>query len=568
MNNIAIVQHTSCTGCMLCQYECPTGAIAQTISKNGFRFPIVDEKKCSKCGMCIQKCPALETRPAMASNIPCYAAMAEDILRLHSSSGGAFSVIAKYIISHGGAVCGAAFGDDNKRAQHRIINTVDDLHFLQKSKYIQSDISFVFAGIHELLTQNRLVLFVGTPCQCAAIKNAFGENKNLFLVDILCMGVASQECFDKYIAEEYPGEQIINVDFRYKQENGWNQNLQMLIETDKRRTVIPAVESSYFCAFLKNISTRKCCKSCSYAGKARCGDLTLGDFWGIGSIDPTLDDGKGTSLLIANTAKGQLLIAALSGFFLKCKEVPLSYAIPFNVTLARPTKVNPKSCAFWDEYTVTSLRNNLHKLIDDTADCGIINYWWSNDHGAILTAFALQQVLKKMGYTSKLINLTPKNYERDGKISQSFELSHLNTTYEVYDYSSLPSLNNKFGCFIVGSDQVFRAEWVSNDFFLQFADEKIPKFAFSASFGIDNLNVSYLRKLGIGYLLSRFNNISVREKSGVDLCKSVSGVDAQWIIDPVFLLDRTEYENLIDIQSTPPPPLIRILFLLCSRFNR
>lgn len=93
------------------------------------------------------------------------------------------------------------------------------------------------------------------------------------------MGVPSQHCFNKYLKEEFPDEEIEDINFRYK-EKGWSQNLFLRIESDKGIQVIPCRESSYYWAFLKTITNCNSCASCLYAGTIRQGDITIGDFWG------------------------------------------------------------------------------------------------------------------------------------------------------------------------------------------------------------------------------------------------------------------------------------------------
>lgn len=178
-------------------------------------------------------------------------------------------------------------------------------------------------------------------------------------------------------------------------------------------------------------------------------------------------------------------------------------------------------------------------------ECGIINYWWCNDNGAILTAYALQQTLYDMGYENQLINLDTD--EKNYGISKRFR-KYMHVTAPVVNDEDFYNLNKSFTSFIVGSDQVFRAEWVSNHWFLDFVNDDKNKIAISASYGKNTLDVSKKRELEIRYLLSRFNSISVREKQGVDLSRKL-GVKAVNIIDPVFYLSKNEYIEKLNIKS-------------------
>lgn len=327
-------------------------------------------------------------------------------------------------------VCGASF-TDNLKVEHIIISSINEISRLQKAKYIQSDISNCIKSINSLVDQKKQILFTGTPCQCAALQKLFPNYGNLYYIDILCMGVPSQDCFDKYIQEEFKDTKIELFDFRDKS-CGWSQDLHFMVKTANTRIVKPFYESSYFMAFLKGLTLRDCCFDCHFAGKKRLGDITIGDFWGIHTYNPCLDDHKGTSLLLVNSSNGHKLLANIRKDCIGLDKVTFNTAQAGNKTLNSPISENPKRKIFMRNYTLKSLKQNLKDTIEDTADCAIINYWYTNDHGAILTAYALQRLLLSLGYTSKLINIAPPHYisARKGGISQNFELQYLNSTYD------------------------------------------------------------------------------------------------------------------------------------------
>lgn len=229
--------------------------------------------------------------------------------------------------------------------------------------------------------------------------------------------------------------------------------------------------------------------------------------FGGGNYNKILNDGKGTSLVLVNTKEGEKLFNIVGRLCEKVNQMPIDCTLSGNGTLTHPTVVNPKRVNFWKKYSELTLAENLNNLLEDSADCAIINYWYANSHGAVLTAYALQQVLADLGYSSKLLNICPEGYreKRPGGISQKLELKYLNSTYEIYNTSTLPSLNDKFIYFLVGLEQVFRAEWVGDDWFLQFVELNKPKIAVAASFGTDELSVSKERRKRSAYLLNRFN---------------------------------------------------------------
>lgn len=179
--------------------------------------------------------------------------------------------------------------------------------------------------------------------------------------------------------------------------------------------------------------------------------------------------------------------------------------------------------------------------------CAIINYWFCDVHGAVLTAYALQRLLTDFEIRSQLVSV---QMESDYQAGLSYDFVDKYMYWDNRRYTSrkdLRDLAKAYDCFLVGSDQVFRTEWVSDNWFLDFVPRKINKVAVSASFGTDELNCGTGQKRRIAYWLNRFNSLSVRELSGVNLCESISGrKDILQIMDPVFLIERDYYINLIN----------------------
>lgn len=74
---------------------------------------------------------------------------------------------------------------------HKLVRNLEDLAPLKNSKYVFSDAYNVFPKINSLLKENQKIVFIGLPCQVAALKNIFHENENLILVDVVCHGTPS-----------------------------------------------------------------------------------------------------------------------------------------------------------------------------------------------------------------------------------------------------------------------------------------------------------------------------------------------------------------------------------------
>ena len=534
-----------CNGCMLCVHLCPQKAIDIIKGEMGFLYPLIDKNKCVNCKKCLIHCPIHRTNNNPLLSKYCYAVQTEDEIRFISSSGGMFYAIAKSFIKNGGFVSGAVW--DDKIVKHKVINNIEDLHALCKSKYIQSRADDAYGRIKELLNMGEKVLFVGTPCQCDAVYDYCNGHIKLYLIDLLCMGVPSQHMFIKYLKENFE-KKINKIDFRYKENNRWESTLLLSLSFDDgEKKIIENNDSSFYKAFLSGISLRKSCTECTYAGKKRIGDITIGDFWGIKTYDFQLDDGFGTSLVLVNSKKGRELFNSCKSLVKLQREIPIEEAFSRNPILKFPVGESYARRKMADSYNESkSINEMVRQILDEKADCGIFNYWCSDDNGAILTAYALQVSLEKIGYSSLLVDV---GFERKGDgISKKFESKYLKTTLPIYE-DSLSSLNNRFSNFIVGSDQVFRREWVPDSFYLDFVNEEKRKIAISASFGKDQIDCSKSQKREIRYWLKRFSALSSREDVGVHIFKSLGCKGCQ-IIDPVFWLNRNEYIKNLGLDST------------------
>ena len=194
----------------------------------------------------------------------------------------------------------------------------------------------------------------------------------------------------------------------------------------------------------------------------------------------------------------------------------------------------------------------------------IFNYWYTDgNYGAVLTAYALQCLVETFGRASLLVDNFKKNpTHKTTSVTTTFTKNNLQITEKILSVSALLALANNSSNFIVGSDQVFRPIYTNKmieQFLLDFVIPQSKKIAFSASFGVDK--DSFLEENAPEVIehmknsLRSFDFISVREKSGVEICRDLFDVKAEWIIDPVFILDRAKWDELIENSTPHPSPL-------------
>ncbi len=336
---VSIKEKTECCGCSACVNVCPRKCIFMKRDLEGFEYPEIDKASCINCNLCEKVCPMLQEKMSKCVQQAYAAVNTDEKVRMKSSSGGLFYSIAKHIISLGGVVFGAALEENSKRVTHIVVEHIEDLHKLQKSKYVQSKIGTTYAEARRILESGKLVLFSGTPCQVNALHFYLGKNyENLICVDLICHGVPSPKLWEMYIdsIEKSNHISVSNVIFRYKLSD-WSELGKHKI--DRRTCVICKLRYSdpFIQMFLKNYSLRPSCYDCN-AKESKSADITLGDFWGIEKICPELNDGKGVSLVLIRSSKGKRLIDKVEGEIL-LKEVSYENAIQYNVSEYTSTKI-------------------------------------------------------------------------------------------------------------------------------------------------------------------------------------------------------------------------------------
>lgn len=345
---INITDKTTCSGCTACATICPQSAITMQPDALGFKYPIVSFDKCINCGLCDRVCsfkPPIERTP---KNPLTYLMRHKDVSEvLKSKSGGAFVVLSDVILSEGGIVYGARLNQDHL-VEHAAATTVSARNEFRGSKYIQSDLDGIFAKVRADLKANKKVLFTGTPCQVAGLKSFIDQElaENLFLVDLLCHGVASPAIWKDYIEqiEHRKGKRIRRCIPR-NPKYGWYNSVDTFIFNDDTQ-----YNSDYFTGYVyhKWIIQRWSCSACPFTSLNRVSDVTIGDAWGHDRVAPDFDtEGLGCSIVLANTHKGEQLVKAGLG---NAKSMPIEIDNMMQPVLKHPTSFHSKRQRFEDMY--------------------------------------------------------------------------------------------------------------------------------------------------------------------------------------------------------------------------
>ena len=338
-----------CMGCHACANICPKSCILMETDQEGFLYPTVDYNLCIKCKKCINVCPIINKEEVMNDPVTYSCINNDETIRLDSSSGGIFTLVAEKVIAQGGAVFGASFNNQFE-VEHVFVETKEDLGKLRGSKYVQSKIGNSYKKAKEFLDSGREVLFTGTPCQITGLKSYLEKfYTNLSTMDIVCHGVPSPEVWRKYVEfrEIEAGSPAQRIAFRRKNE-GWKRySVSFLFKnnTEYRQNLR---NDLYMRAFLKDVCLRPSCYECEFKTLNRQSDITLADFWGIQNILPEMDDDKGTSLIFVNSEMGQRLFNETKDKMLY-QEVDIHEAVKYNSAAIKSVGYNPKREDFFGE---------------------------------------------------------------------------------------------------------------------------------------------------------------------------------------------------------------------------
>lgn len=315
-----------CMGCSACVNICPKKALTLRPDEHGYYRSVINRGKCTLCGLCTKICPAIKLPATDNSSTPeLYEFIAADEQVLwNSSSGGAFPLLAAEAFKRNGVVIGAAWRDDFT-VEHIMIERQEDLHKLQKSKYLQTYMGDIYTQTKRKLEDGVFVLFSACPCQIAGLQAFLGkEYDNLVMIDLLCGNCPSSMFFKKYIEDDFPVG-LEKYEFRHKVK-GWNADCTTTTTNGVTTVRRGAKQDNYQRVYHNHTMCPPHCEKCKYQQVPRFGDITIGDFWGLAGKDPSVDVQKGVSAVLCNNQKGKDFFLRISSESAKVrKQVPLDW---------------------------------------------------------------------------------------------------------------------------------------------------------------------------------------------------------------------------------------------------
>ena len=239
---------------------------------------------------------------------------------------------------------------------------------------------------------------------------------------------------------------------------------------------------------------------------------------------------------------------------------------------------------------------------------GILTFYWARDnYGQLLQCYALQKYLRDAGHEAFLIRynwsldalstplwkkafkaLNPvklynfiagkirakklldeqKQHDRHFDDFRAKYIAFLPTDYA--HFSELRENPPECDAYVVGSDQVWNFSWCGKSkapihaYFLDFGGEGVKRLSYAASWGVTAISEEY--RAEIAPLLSRFDYISVREESGVGLCRECGRSDAEWVCDPTLLLGAETYRAIYrENEIRKPKSKFLLLYMLANK---
>lgn len=372
---IEIKNKKDCVGCGACSQKCPKQCIDMNPDDEGFLYPIVNVDLCIKCGLCEKVCPVInESTPRRPLKVLA-AINTNKQIRLDSSSGGIFSILAETVINEGGICFGAKF-DDTWSVVHDCANVYSDLNAFRGSKYVQSKIGNAYKSAEYFLKKGRKVLFSGTPCQIRGLKLFLQkEYDNLITVDFICHGVPSDKFWKKYLKEEIEHHIGKSLTYSSVDSNDYFKTLKSVkfrekgLEWNKFRMVLTFTElptlyylhykNPYFYCFLNAVSERYSCYSCPVKEFRSGSDITLADFWGFENDSIIKDKKNGVSLVILHRQENEICQLLKNAI---CEEVNWDKVKNLNPIWERSIRKDVLRDSFYKEIEKVSVKRYFKKL--------------------------------------------------------------------------------------------------------------------------------------------------------------------------------------------------------------
>lgn len=350
---------TDCTGCTLCECVCPVNAIKITEGFCGYCYPEIDIHKCINCNICNKFCPAQKRYPKTQTKkiFAGYVNNKDDLLS--RTSGGVTTELSILYLESGGIVYGVAYSKNFKNAKHLRVDKVEDLKKIVGTKYVQADMQNIFVQIKNDIDNGNKILFVGLPCEVAAVKSFLkNEIDNILFCELVCQGPASKKTLKEYVEflEKINNSELTDLNVRFKK-NGWKIPYLKALFSNGIIYSEMFYSTEYGEAFY--LQGRESCYNCKFKGKNSQADITVGDFWGVKESDEIYNS-NGVSICLCHTNRSIEILQKLNNLIVR--EVTYECALNKNEEIINSRKKRNKTQIFSDIYSKDGLIKALFKI--------------------------------------------------------------------------------------------------------------------------------------------------------------------------------------------------------------
>lgn len=345
-----------CCGCGACQNVCPVNTINLILAQNGNRTAEINYDLCIKCNKCNKVCPIQNENNKLFPISVFVGWNTNKSQQLRGSSGGVASAIMHYALESSDTDCYATVWYYEIGCYTKRIDNIEDLNNATGSKYIESQTEFCFNDIKESLTKGKKIIFIGLPCQCAAIKLFFNKFlERIILIDLICHGGVPDIYFKQHLKkiEKKYSKVTEKLSFR----NPVQGYCLSLFEKGSNRPFysnkMHGGKDLYYLAFRENLIFKEACYKCQYANEKRVTDITIGDYSGLGDLWEYTGKEKKVNCILVMTEKGKQFIELLTtNNLLNLIERPLSEPMSGkgNPQLREPNKITAKHVKFIEYY--------------------------------------------------------------------------------------------------------------------------------------------------------------------------------------------------------------------------
>ena len=543
-----------------------------------------------------------------------------DIVR-QSTSGGAFTGLAQAALQQGWLVAGVCL--EHGDTAYHLASTLAELAPMRGSKYLPSSIGQLLPQLAKAIRQGKRFLVTGTPCQLVALRRyleaARLPNAHVVTCEVICAGTPSPA----FLRRECAQYGIRLLSFRDKSRS-WESSHALfgLNEQTGQPFRLPLKRSPFYSGFTDALLLRQACHHCPFARLPRQADLTMGDFWHPRRFPERRQEGM--SIVLANSPQGETLLQEAQDYLclhpVSLAEAtagnprlynglqphgdhPLKRLLPFACqhfpwpllkllyggTYRRllvgklPFEILYPSR---DKKRILNLRNQQLSMFRQNPDfanphaphrcIGILTFHRPLNFGAVLQAYALQNTLAQCnpGAEISILDLvppflnipTPPWYKfrkrAQYRAFQQFRTRHLHSSAKRAD--TIAQLTDGLDTIVVGSDQVWNPDITGRawqNYFLEGVPASLRTCSYAASLaeGTERAFPQDIQQT-MRTLLKRFNLISVREESGLDICRQLGRPDALHVLDPVLAADPHIFDPLL-AEAKDCQPAITGIFL-------